>query len=66
MPIFEFKCTDCGKEFELLISNSDKDKVKCPEYSSANIKQMLSLFNAGGRGMSYSSSNCGNSSNSGG
>ncbi|NLB52289.1 MAG: zinc ribbon domain-containing protein [Syntrophomonadaceae bacterium] len=44
MPIFEFHCQDCDNKFNLLISNNDKNKVKCPQCSSGNIKQLLSLF----------------------
>jgi len=45
MPIFDFACQDCGKKFDLMISNRDKDKVTCPECGSSKVKQLLSLFN---------------------
>jgi len=48
MPIFDFECQECGKKFDLMISNADKGKAKCPECHSPKIKQMLSLFNTGG------------------
>lgn len=44
MPIFDFECRDCGKKFDLLIANKDKDKVECPQCGSRNIKQRLSVF----------------------
>ncbi|WP_054697404.1 FmdB family zinc ribbon protein [Syntrophomonas palmitatica] len=47
MPIFDFQCQDCGEKFDLMISNNEKDRVKCPRCSSSHIKQMLSLFNTG-------------------
>ncbi len=49
MPIFEYKCRDCGSEFDLLISNLDKKNIQCPECSSAKVEQLLSLFNTGGK-----------------
>ncbi|HQA08100.1 MAG TPA: zinc ribbon domain-containing protein [Syntrophomonadaceae bacterium] len=45
MPIFDFACQDCGKKFDLMISNRDKDKVTCPECGSSKVRQLLSLFN---------------------
>lgn len=48
MPIFDFDCQDCGKTFDIKISNQDKDKVKCPECGSSQVKQKLSLFSTGG------------------
>jgi putative FmdB family regulatory protein len=50
MPIFDFLCLNCGKKFDLIISNADKNKVLCPECNSSNIKQLLSLFNTGRTG----------------
>jgi putative FmdB family regulatory protein len=44
MPIFDFACQDCGKKFDLMISNQDKHKAKCPECGSSQIKQLVSLF----------------------
>jgi len=48
MPIFDFQCKECGKKFDLMISNSEKAKATCPDCNSSNLKQMLSLFNTGG------------------
>lgn len=48
MPIFDFQCQECGKKFDLMISNADKAKATCPDCKSSNLKQMLSLFNTGG------------------
>lgn len=59
MPIFEFKCHNCGQEFEVLVSNAEKDQVKCPECASADVKQLLSLFSTtGGKASAYPASNC--------
>ncbi len=45
MPIFDFACKQCGKKFDLMISNTQKNQVKCPECGSAEVKQLLSAFN---------------------
>lgn len=44
MPLFDFECRECGHKFDLIISNADKDKAKCPQCGAANIKQLLSTF----------------------
>lgn len=45
MPIFDFACRDCGKYFDIMISNNQKDQVRCPECASKNVIQRLSIFN---------------------
>ncbi|QGT99844.1 hypothetical protein SYNTR_1251 [Candidatus Syntrophocurvum alkaliphilum] len=47
MPIFDFQCKECDHKFDLMISNNDKDKAKCPKCKTTNVKQLLSLFNTG-------------------
>ncbi len=58
MPIFEFACKECQYEFNLLISNADKDQVRCPACGSVNVKQLLSLFSTGRSKASGSNSSC--------
>lgn len=42
MPIFEYKCNVCGKEFEILSSHSAN--VICPECQSEKLTKKFSLF----------------------
>jgi len=44
MPIFDFECRKCGHKFDLIISNAEKDKAKCPQCGAMNLKQLLSSF----------------------
>ena len=46
MPIFEFKCKDCGEKFEKLLFSSDKDKIKCPKCNSENVNKVFSVFSS--------------------
>ena len=41
MPIFEYKCRSCGKQFEALVRKSDTPS--CPSCSSADLEKLLSL-----------------------
>jgi putative FmdB family regulatory protein len=43
MPIFEFKCLECGNIFEKLFVNSgDKVELKCPECHSCTFERVVS------------------------
>ena len=42
MPIFEYKCEDCGKRFEAIVIGSRK--AECPTCHSKKLEQQLSSF----------------------
>ncbi|MGE5581331.1 MAG: FmdB family zinc ribbon protein [Bacillota bacterium] len=44
MPIYEFKCLNCKKDFEELCAVGST--AKCPHCSSANTQKKLSVFSA--------------------
>jgi putative FmdB family regulatory protein len=42
MPIYEYACQDCGKEFELLVRS---DTVPaCPQCHTTHLEKKLSVF----------------------
>ncbi len=41
MPIFDFKCLDCGEHFEALVL---KEPAACPKCQGLRLEQMLSMF----------------------
>jgi putative FmdB family regulatory protein len=43
MPIFEYECTSCGKEFELLVRNSSLPP-ECPGCNGTELRKKLSAF----------------------
>ncbi|WP_291325807.1 zinc ribbon domain-containing protein [Desulfovibrio sp. UCD-KL4C] len=49
MPIYEFKCADCGKVFEELVFNRD-ECPPCPECKSTGTEKLISAckFKNGG------------------
>lgn len=49
MPIYEYKCEDCGEQFEELVFD-DSDAVSCPKCSGSNTGKLLSCcrFKTGG------------------
>jgi putative FmdB family regulatory protein len=40
MPIFEYKCTDCGREFEAFVTG--ERTAACPACRGANLAKLLS------------------------
>ena len=42
MPIYEYKCTECGHEMEKLQKLSDEPLVDCPECGKPGLKKMIS------------------------
>ena len=45
MPLYEFRCQQCNKPFEALLTSSSAaalDEVKCPECGSKNVVKTIS------------------------
>jgi len=47
MPIFEYRCNDCGEEFEELVS-VQAPEVICIKCKSRNVKKKFSVFGMSG------------------
>lgn len=43
MPIYEYKCSQCGHEFEALV-RPPAAKASCPQCKSERLEQQLSAF----------------------
>ncbi len=41
MPTYDYRCDQCGHEFELFQSMSDPVKRKCPECSELRLKRLI-------------------------
>ena len=41
MPIYEYKCTKCNKEFEYLVFGGDSS-IYCPECNDQNVQRLMS------------------------
>jgi len=66
MPIYEYQCTKCNKEFEYLVFGSD-NSINCPECSDQNVKRLMSscsFKSSGDYSSSSSSSGCATCSSS--
>jgi putative FmdB family regulatory protein len=43
MPIFDYKCNECGFEFEVLVRSSEQN-INCEKCNSNQVEKMLSTF----------------------
>jgi len=50
MPIYEYSCRDCGKEFEELVPSNVKENPPCPSCRSPRTDKKISTFSSGGGG----------------
>ena len=46
MPIYEYKCQDCGTKFEKLVRRSEGSELVCPSCGQKHLQQELSTFAA--------------------
>jgi len=48
MPIYEFKCKNCGKTFEYLcLRSDDEEHATCPSCGKEKAEKMMSTFSSG-------------------
>jgi len=55
MPIYEFKCAECGHQFEDLVP-AGTDTMPCPKCQSDKVFRLISLVSS--KGMAAACSGC--------
>jgi putative FmdB family regulatory protein len=51
MPIYEFRCADCGHVFEeLVLRSSDQEELACPKCAGRHVERVLSACCVGAAG----------------
>lgn len=66
MPLYEYRCNECGEAFEMTLRFSESDRIPaCPKCESPNTKKKISKVASfltpasGSNGSTSSNSNCG-------
>lgn len=42
MPIYEYKCPDCGHQFDVIQKMSDAPVTVCPSCAAGNVRKLIS------------------------
>lgn len=61
MPIYEYRCNECGEEFEKFLRSMSASKdLCCPKCGSHSVAKVVSLFGTGrsSSGSTRSDSSC--------
>ena len=48
MPIFEYRCSECGAVNEVLEQSGDQSQHRCPACGSRKMEKLFSTFASGG------------------
>lgn len=56
MPIFEYRCQKCRRNFDALVSLGKEGGVRCPKCGGKKIVKQFSTFAFGGAGIKFSAS----------
>ena len=60
MPVYEYRCSDCNKRFELFVpQRMSADRVVCKSCHGANVRKMVSTFASPGAGEELSFASAG-------
>lgn len=41
MPLYDFRCEECGHKFTVLVGVEERHKVTCPQCASRSVKQLI-------------------------
>jgi len=50
MPLYEYKCTTCGRRFETLVFSSSSPAPACPACDGRDVEKQFSSFGFGAAG----------------
>jgi len=53
MPIYEYKCEDCGDVNEFIIISKDELEMSCKSCNSKNLKKLISAHNTAAPSMDF-------------
>ncbi|HEV2494880.1 MAG TPA: zinc ribbon domain-containing protein [Terriglobia bacterium] len=55
MPIFEYRCRECGTTFEQIVRSNGDNPVTCRKCESSRVDKLLSTFAVAGASLKTSS-----------
>jgi putative FmdB family regulatory protein len=58
LPIYEYRCHNCGEKFEVLAYSQSDTAIICPKCGSENVERVMSGFASTDAGAYQTSSSC--------
>jgi putative FmdB family regulatory protein len=61
MPIFEYRCEDCGQRFDAFFrraEEADEGSISCSKCGSENVRKLFSVIGLGGSERSSQNDSC--------
>jgi len=61
MPIFEYRCEDCGQRFDAFFrraEEADEGSISCSKCGSENVRKLFSVIGLGGSERSSKNESC--------
>ncbi|MBN1441300.1 MAG: zinc ribbon domain-containing protein [Planctomycetes bacterium] len=58
MPMFDYRCQDCGEIFEFFARRRGEEPQKCPSCGSTRLEKEFSSFGVGPGGSGGGGSSC--------
>jgi putative FmdB family regulatory protein len=62
MPIYDYRCRQCGEVCEVFQRSQDEKSASCPSCGSASLERLVSTFSVLGSGPSEGITCCGRDS----
>lgn len=59
MPLYEYRCKQCGKKFEQLVMTGDGAEIRCPHCNATAVEKQFSTFSSAGSKGSSPTPPCG-------
>jgi putative FmdB family regulatory protein len=62
MPIFEFRCEDCGQRFDAFFRHAeeaDEKEIACSKCGSGRVRKLFSVIGLGGAEKGSTNDQCG-------
>jgi putative FmdB family regulatory protein len=59
MPIYDYRCRQCGGVCEIFLRSLDGEPAKCPHCGSEGLERLVSTFRVLGSGLGEGSTCCG-------
>jgi putative FmdB family regulatory protein len=59
MPIYDYRCGQCGEVCEVFQRSQDEKPARCPSCGSESLERLVSTFSVLGSGLGEGSTCCG-------